>query len=101
MHPCSPVVVLGHQQLPCYLQIGFAVGASALGGLLLMGYSWRVLFHLTTGFAVVAAAMLAVAMPNEFPYDLGEGGGSSDYNLGVHPTKHLEVSQDDGHGKVN
>ena len=55
---------------------------------------------MTTAFAFVAAAGLAVGMPNEFPYDLSEGGGS-DYNLGGAPTRHLEVSQDDGHGKVS
>lgn len=65
-----------------------------------MGYSWRVLFHLTTAFAVVAAAGLAVGMPDEFPYDLSESGSGADYSLGMQPTKQLEVSQDDGRGKV-
>lgn len=76
------------------------MGASALGGLLLMGYSWRVLFHLTTAFAVVAAIGLAVAMPDDFPYSLSEGGGGSDYSLGMQPTKGLSAGQDDGRGKV-
>ena len=43
------------------------------------------------------AAVLAVGMPDEFPYDLG-GGGGDDYNLGTRPT---EVSLDPGAGKVS
>ena len=67
-----------------------------------MGYSWRILFHLTTGFAVVMSAALALGMPDEFPYDLSESGGGSDYSLGdiIHPTRQLEASQGDGRGKV-
>ncbi|KAA6423472.1 MAG: hypothetical protein FRX49_06532 [Trebouxia sp. A1-2] len=32
-------------------RVGFTVGASALGGLLLIGMSWRLLFHITSAFA--------------------------------------------------
>ena len=78
------------------LQVGFTVGSSALGGLLLVGVSWRVLFHITTVFAFIMAFMLAVGMPDEFPYELG--GGGTDYNLG---TKPIEVSLDPGAGKVS
>lgn len=80
-----------------YSQVGFTVGSSALGGLLLVGVSWRLLFHITTIFAFIMAALLAVGMPDEFPYDLG-GGGSDDYNLGTRPT---QVSLDPGAGKVS
>lgn len=82
---------------PWCVQVGFTVGSSALGGLLLIGVSWRLLFHITTVFAFIMAGFLAVGMPNEFPYDLG-GGGGSDYNLGTKPT---EVSLDPGAGKVS
>ena len=76
--------------------MGFTIGSSALGGLLLIGVSWRLLFHITTVFAFIMAFLLAVGMPDEFPYDLG--GGGSDYNLG---TKPAEVSLDSGPGKVS
>ena len=74
------------------------MGSSALGGLLLIGVSWRLLFHITSVFAFIMAFMLAVGMPDEFPYDLG--GGSSDYNLGMAPTTPAEVGADSGRGKV-
>lgn len=46
------------------------------------------------------AVMLAVGMPDEFPYSLsGEGG--SDYNVGGGPTTVPEVSADSGAGKVS
>ncbi|KAL3150361.1 hypothetical protein ABBQ32_000201 [Trebouxia sp. C0010 RCD-2024] len=77
-------------------RVGFTVGSSALGGLLLIGVSWRLLFHITTIFAFIMAAVLAVGMPDEYPYDLG-GGGADDYNLGTRPT---QVSLDPGAGKV-
>ncbi len=57
------------------VQVGFTVGASALGGLLLIGVSWRLLFHITSAFAGIMAIMLVVAMPDEFPYSLSGGGG--------------------------
>lgn len=79
-----------------HVQVGFTVGSSALGGLLLIGVSWRLLFHITTVFAFIMAFALAVGMPDEFPYDLG--GGGTDYNLGTKPT---EVSLDPGAGKVS
>ena len=79
-----------------HVQVGFTVGSSALGGLLLIGVSWRLLFHITTVFAFIMAFALAVGMPDEFPYDLG--GGGTDYNLGTKPT---EVSLDPGPGKVS
>lgn len=80
-------------------RVGFTVGASALGGLLLIGVSWRVLFHITSAFAGIMALMLVVGMPDEFPYSLsGEGG--SDYNVGGGPTTAAEVSLDSGRGKV-
>ena len=79
------------------VQVGFTVGSSALGGLLLIGVSWRLLFHITTVFAFLMAFMLAVGMPDEYPYDLG-GGSSIDYSLG---TKPIEVSLEPGAGKVS
>lgn len=44
------------------------------------------------------AFLLAVGMPDEYPYDLG--GDSSDYNLGMKPTTPAEVGADAGRGKV-
>ena len=44
------------------------------------------------------AFMLAVGMPDEYPYDLG--GDGSDYNLGMKPTTPAEVGADAGRGKV-
>jgi len=76
------------------------VGASALGGLLLIGVSWRLLFHITSAFAGIMALMLVVAMPDEFPYSLS-GGGGSDYNVGGGPTTAADVSTDSGRGKVS
>ncbi len=75
------------------------MGASALGGLLLIGVSWRLLFHITSAFAGIMAVMLAVAMPDEFPYSLS--GGGADYNVGGGPTTAAEVSLDSGAGKVS
>ena len=92
MHANTAVVVA--------VQVGFTVGASALGGLLLIGVSWRLLFHITSAFAGVMATMLVVAMPDESPYSLS-GGGGSDYNVGGGPTTAAEVSTESGRGKVS
>ena len=75
------------------------MGASALGGLLLVGLSWRLLFHITSVFAFVMAAALAVGMPDDYPYSLG--GEGSDYNVGGAPTSDADVSADSGAGKVS
>ena len=76
------------------------MGASALGGLLLIGTSWRILFHITSAFAVIMAAMLAVAMPDEYPYSLA-GDAGSDYNVGGGPTTPAAVATESGPGKVS
>ncbi len=89
-----------HANTVVAVQVGFTVGASALGGLLLIGVSWRLLFHITSAFAGIMALMLVVAMPDEFPYSLS-GGGGSDYNVGAGPTTAAEVSTDSGRGKVS
>ena len=89
-----------HANTVVAVQVGFTVGASALGGLLLIGVSWRLLFHIPSAFAGILAIMLVVAMPDEFPYSLS-GGGGSDYNVGGGPNTAAEVSTESGPGKVS
>lgn len=79
-------------------RVGFTVGASALGGLLLIGLSWRLLFHITSIFAGIMALALMVGMPDDYPYSLG--GEGSDYNVGGGPTSSPDVSADSGAGKM-
>ncbi len=57
-----------------WLQIGFSIGASFLGGLLLLKVHWRWLWYISSAMALLMAAMLMIMLPAEHPYPLNNQG---------------------------
>ena len=62
--------------IPCVLclQIGFSIGASFLGGLLLLKVHWRWLWYISSAMALLMSALLMIMLPAEHPYPLNDQG---------------------------
>ena len=57
-----------------WLQIGFSIGASFLGGLLLLKVHWRWLWYISSAMALLMSALLMIMLPAEHPYPLQNQG---------------------------
>lgn len=71
------------------------LGGAGLGGLLLMGYSWRFVFQFVSVAAVLCAAVLTFLVPAAAPHSLTSEDGAShaDYCITVPRDNRPKVSR--------